>query len=230
MSTLKKTIQNLNHIFLGLNEDEIKSIIQKSHIKKYQKGEIILNKDNCTDALYLLLEGIIHIGYLSPSGRFHAFHYYSEKSLLNLMPCIKNESLDYDYYAFNQVRILQIPRELFLAELNKNKELSNGVLGLMAQRMHNLLNEIKFLHVANLHQKVCKILFDLAQQYGRIHQLGTEIEIKISQHDLADLLSSSRQTINKEIKNLVSQNVIKWQYENIIIKNKDYLKYQINGI
>jgi CRP/FNR family transcriptional regulator, cyclic AMP receptor protein len=230
MSTLKKTIQNLNHIFLGLNEDEIKNIIQKSHIKKYQKGEIILNKDNCTDALCLLLEGIIHIGYLSPSGRFHAFHYYSEKSLLNLMPCIKNESLDYDYYAFNQVRILQIPRELFLAELNKNKDLSNGVLGLMAQRMHNLLNEIKFLHVANLHQKVCKILFDLAQQYGRIHQLGTEIEIKISQHDLADLLSSSRQTINKEIKNLVSQNVIKWQYENIIIKNKDYLKYQINGI
>lgn len=230
MSTLKKTIQNLNHIFLGLNEDEIKNIIQKSHIKKYQKGEIILNKDNCTDALYLLLEGIIHIGYLSRSGRFHAFHYYSEKSLLNLMPCIKNESLDYDYYAFNQVRILQIPRELFLAELNKNKDLSNGVLGLMAQRMHNLLNEIKFLHVANLHQKVCKILFDLAQQYGRIHQLGTEIEIKISQHDLADLLSSSRQTINKEIKNLVNQDVIYWQYENIIIKNHHYLKHQINSI
>ena len=230
MSTLKKYYQNLNEVFVGLNEDKLQNIIQKSHIKKYQKGEIILNKDNCKEALYILLEGIIHIGYLSPSGRFHAFNYYSEKSLINLLPCIKNESLDYDYYAFNQVRILQIPREIFLAELSENKDLSNGVLSLMAQRMHNLLNEIKFLHVANLHQKVCKVLLDLGQQYGRLHQLGTEIEIKISQHDLADLLSSSRQTINKEIKNLVTQNVIQWQYENIIIKNKDYLKYQINGI
>lgn len=230
MSILKNNIQSLNQIFVGLNEDKIQKIIKKSHIKKYQKGEIILNKDNCTEALYILLDGIIHIGYLSPSGRFHAFNYYSEKSLINLLPCIKNESLDYDYYAFNQVRILQIPREVFLQELSSNHDLSTGVLSLMAQRMHHLLNEIKFLHVANLHQKVCKILLDLGQQYGRLHQWGIEIEIKISQHDLADLLSSSRQTINKEIKNLVNQDVIHWQYENIIIKNQDYLKYKINGI
>lgn len=230
MNTLNNRIENLKQIFDGLNDDKIENIIKKSHIKKYQKGEIILNKDNCTSALYILLDGIIHIGYLSSSGRFHAFNYYSEKSIINLLPCIRNESLDYDYYAFNQVRVLQIPREFFIEELSQNNDLSAGILALMAQRMYHLLNEIKFLHVANLHQKVCKILLDLVQQYGRLHQLGTEIEIKISQHDLADLLSSSRQSIHKEIKNLVSQDVIYWQYENIIIKNHYYLKYQVNSI
>ncbi|WP_257218928.1 MULTISPECIES: helix-turn-helix domain-containing protein [unclassified Acinetobacter] len=60
--------------------------------------------------------------------------------------------------------------------------------------------------------------------------MGTEIKLKISQHDLADLLSASRQTINKEIKNLASQNILDWQYENIVIKNKEYLNYQINWI
>ena len=73
-------------------------------------------------------------------------------------------------------------------------------------------------------------LLDLSHQYGQKHPLGTEIRLKISQHDLADLLSSSRQTINKEIKNLTSQDVIFWQYENIIIKNYEYLKYQVNRI
>ena len=96
--------------------------------------------------------------------------------------------------------------------------------------MQYLLQQMKFLQVANLHQKICKILFDLSHQYGQKHPLGTEIRLKISQHDLADLLSSSRQTINKEIKNLTSQDVIFWQYENIIIKNYEYLKYQINRI
>ena len=220
----------VQEIFPQISNDDLNKIIQKSHIKKYQKGELILNKYNITESLYILIDGIIHIGYLSPSGRFHAFSYFSEKSVVNLLPCLNATALDYDYYAFNQVKILHIPRDVFLKELSKNNYLSTGVLQLLASRMQLLLKEIKFLHIANLHQKVCKTLLDLSGQYGASHQAGTEIKLRISQHDLADLLSSSRQTINKEIKGLVSKNVLDWQYENIIIKNHDYLKSQIFGI
>ena len=148
-------LEILNNIFPQISDDDLNKIINKSHIKKYQKGDLILNQDNIAESLYILIDGIIHIGYLSPSGRFHAFNYFSEKSVINLLPCLKTHALDYDYYAFNKVKILHIPREIFLKELNKNNQLSSGVLQLTADRMQLLLNEIKFLHIANLHQKVC---------------------------------------------------------------------------
>ena len=222
--------QVLKKIFKNLSEHEINSILKMSFIKKYQKGDLILNKENCRDAVYILLDGIIQIGYLSPSGRFHAFNYFSEKSPINLLACINEQVIDYDYYAFNQVKILHISIAVFSNEISNNNALKQDALDILSLRMQYLLQQMKFLQVANLHQKICKILFDLSHQYGQKHPLGTEIRLKISQHDLADLLSSSRQTINKEIKNLASQDVIFWQYENIIIKNYEYLKYQINRI
>lgn len=213
----------LKNIFNHVADDRIKYILSNSVMKVFQKNELILNEKNCADDLYILLDGIIHIGYLSASGRFHTFSYFSEKHVINLLPCIKGYIIDYNYYAFNQVRVLVIPKKIIFEELNNNNKLNEDFLNIVALRMHRLIAEVKFLHVANLHQKICKVLLSLSQQYGIRHPLGTEIYLKISQHDLADLLSSSRQTINKEIKKLSDLNIINWQYENIIIKDKLYL-------
>ena len=220
----------LKSIFKSLSQNNVENILSKSNIKIYQKGELILNKENCTNALYILLDGIIQIGYLSPSGRFHAFNYYSEKNVINLLPCLHQQKIDYDYYAFNQVRVLVVPKQIIQDEFNNNKDLAQDVISVISVRMYYLINEIKFLQVASLHQKVCNILLNLARQYGISHALGTEIKLKISQHDLADLLSSSRQTVHKEIKSLVSMDVICWQYENIIIKDLKYFEMRVSEV
>ena len=226
----KSNYDVLKNVFKHISDEKIEYILKYSTVRKYQKGDLILNKENCRSALYILLDGIIQIGYLSPSGRFHAFNYYSEKHLINLLPCLNEQVLDYDYYAFNQVKVLQIPQHIFAEEINDNNNLKQDALDILSHRMQYLIQQVKFLQVANLHQKVCKVLHDLSLQYGRSHPLGTEIRLKIYQHDLADLLSASRQTINKEIKNLASQNILDWQYESIVIKNKEYLNFQINWI
>ena len=220
----------LNYVFKNISNSGLDNIMNKSHTRKYQKGDLILSKKNCIDALYILIDGIIQIGYLSPLGRFHAFNYYSEKNVINLLPCLNQQKIDYDYYAFNQVRVLIIPHHIIQQELNNNNILYQDVLQILSQRMYALLNEIKFSQVANLHQKVCHVLWKLVQQYGVSHPDGLEIKLKISQHDLADLLSSSRQTINKEIKKLVNLNVVFWQYENIIIHYLKYIESRISEV
>ena len=220
----------LKNIFKNISEDKLDYILKYSTIRKYQKGDLILNKENCHTALYILLDGIIQIGYLSPSGRFHAFNYYSEKNFINLFSCLQDEIPEYDYYAFNQIRVLIIPKQLFFQIIYKNNDLSQELMKLLAKRMHYLMAELKFLHIASLHQKVCKILLNLAAQYGIRHTAGIEIKLKISQHDLADLLSASRQTVNKEIKKLVNLDVLNWQYENIIIKDLKYLESRNNNL
>ena len=117
---------------------------------------MILNKENCHTALYILLDGIIQIGYLSPSGRFHAFNYFSEKHLINLLPCLNTQVIDYDYYAFNQVKVLQIPQHIFIEEINDNNHLKQDALNILSRRMQYLIQQVKFLQVANLHQKYAR--------------------------------------------------------------------------
>lgn len=220
----------LSKLFKSLNERDVEYIFKNSNIKNFQKKEIILNKENCADALYILMDGIIQIGYLSASGRFHAFNYFSQKNFVNLLPCLKGLHIDYDYFAFNQVKVLIIPKSILVEIFKKNRSLDGDFLDVVAYRMHQLINEVKFLHVANLHQKLCKVLLELSQQYGIRHPLGTEITLKLSQNDLADLLSASRQTINKEIQQLIRKNIIQCQYESIVVLNLDYFNRVIGLI
>lgn len=226
----ESNINVLRGLFNQISGLEIHNILKNSSVKKYQKNDLIINNNTETEALYILLDGIIQIGYLSSSGRFHAFNYYSEKKCINLFACLQDQVPEYHYYAFNQVKVLVIPKQIFLDQINQSPTLSKEVMSLLALRMHHLMAEIKFMHILNLHQKVAKTLFNLARQYGGSHPLGVEIKLKISQHDLADLLSSSRQTINKEIKKLVDLDVLNWQYENIIIKDLDYFESQIQSL
>ncbi|WOE41511.1 Crp/Fnr family transcriptional regulator [Acinetobacter chinensis] len=221
----KDTVIN---IFKSMSAEDVDDILKYSQIKKYYKSEVILSHQNSTDAFYVLLDGIVQVGYLSPSGRYHAFHYYSDKNLMNLVPCLNKQALDYDYHALNQVTVLIIPEHILLSKMNNNNNLFSSIFELTAKRMQALLQELKFLHVASLHQKLCRILWGFMQQYGVYHSMGTEIELKLSQHDLAEFLSASRQTINREIKNMVNNNILVWEYEKIIIKNSDYLKHQVN--
>ena len=218
------------NIFKSVSEDDINDLLRISTIKKYQKNEIILNKNIDENALYILMEGIIKIGYLNPNGRLHTFLYFSDKKPINLVNCFISQGVEYDYYAFNQVSIISIPKQQFLEKVENNEGFKNACFEIMSLRMKYMSYQIKFLNVANLHQKICKTLIDLNSNYGIKHAIGSEILLKLSQNDFADLISSSRQTINKEIKNLVNLNVIQWQYESIIIRDLDYLKKQIEWI
>lgn len=219
-----------NSLFKSLTRDNINYIFNNSIVRKYNKGDLILNKNNSTHSLYILLKGIVQIGYLSRAGRFHSFIYYSEQNAINLVPCLGKNAFEYDYYAFNQVSILVVPTEIFVHEMNQNNTLRDEVFNLISFRMNYLMNEIKFLNIATLHQKICKSLLALAKHYGIECEEGLEVSLRLSQHDLADLLSTSRQTVNKEIKNMTKKNIISWQYESIIIKDLFYLNIQVDNI
>lgn len=220
----------LKLLFKNLSEENIRSIENKITIKKFTKNEIILKSKNNIEDLYILLDGIIQVGYLGIAGRLHIFHYYSEKSYLNLATCLQKNNVDYDYYAFTPVQVLILPQQIFQQLLQENKNLYIDLLDLVTARMCHLIHEVKFLHVANLHQKLCKVLLELSDRYGCEQQSGIQIQLKMSQHDLADLLSTSRQTINKELKKLVSLNIISCQYENIIIHDLNYLIKQVKSV
>lgn len=216
-----------NSLFECLSEHQLHELLSVSVVKKYHKKQLILNRDNCLNSVYFLLDGILQVGYMSAGGRFHALSYFSDKNVINVIPCLEQQVLDYDYYAFNSVCLLVIPADNFLAMLQKNQALMQKVLALIALRMRQLLIEIKFLQTSNLQQKLCHLLLKLSNQYGDVQGQDIEIKLALSQSDLADLLSVSRQTVNKEMRGLIKSDVIDWYRKNIVIKNKSYLEFQI---
>jgi CRP-like cAMP-binding protein len=74
-----------------------------------------------------------------------------------------------------------------------------------------------------LRVRCARVLHSLMTQYG-IHRDGqTEITLKLSQEDLADMIGRTRQSVNKELKALERDGVLRMQYSHFVILNEAHL-------
>jgi CRP-like cAMP-binding protein len=61
------------------------------------------------------------------------------------------------------------------------------------------------------------LLLMLVDQHGRGSQSGIEIDLKLSQDEFADMLGVTRQSLNRELKNLEKQGLISIAYSRITL-------------
>jgi CRP-like cAMP-binding protein len=47
---------------------------------------------------------------------------------------------------------------------------------------------------------LARVLLKLAEDYGRPNSAGTRIDLKLSQRDLSNLVASSRESVNKQLR------------------------------
>ena len=82
---------------------------------------------------------------------------------------------------------------------------------------------IERLTMLRLRQRVAHSLLSLAGSYGHTTGAGIEIELKVSQDDLAAMLSVSRQRVNLELRLLVSEGIVSTRYSHITILDQPRL-------
>ena len=101
-----------------------------------------------------------------------------------------------------------IDRQRFLSYLSTNPDLAIHLLSLLCQRLRATDEQIEDINFFSLTVRLAKKLLTLAREYG--HELGgrTVITINISQLELASMVWSSRESVNKQLAQWVKSGLI----------------------
>jgi CRP-like cAMP-binding protein len=76
----------------------------------------------------------------------------------------------------------------------------------------------------NLPQRLAKCLFELAARWGRKAADGVHIEQRLSQSELGDLVATSRESINKQMKSWEKEGVASMRNGQIVILDEKALQ------
>jgi CRP/FNR family cyclic AMP-dependent transcriptional regulator len=109
-----------------------------------------------------------------------------------------------------------ISKSDFKAWLADHPDATLGLLADLSDRIRHLTDKVKQLALSNVYERTIKVLYDMAIKEGDIFV----IEDKPTQQELANMVGSSREMINKVMKELTKGGYVVVKEKSLRIENK----------
>ena len=173
-----------------------------------KKGEVLFRKGSRGTALYVIQRGAIKIVLPSKIGEEMIVAIFKEGDFLGELSLLDHEPRSADAVAVAPSRLFLLERNDFFEFLTTNDEAMKVLLASLSSRIRNtdsLLEDTCFL---NIPARFAKKLLELGDTFGRQEEGDLEISLKITQKDLAGMIGASRESVNKELRQLREQGII----------------------
>ncbi|MEM8846840.1 MAG: Crp/Fnr family transcriptional regulator [Bacteroidota bacterium] len=196
----------------------------------FEKGQSIYTQNNNASKVYLVQKGKVKIGFYTSTGRevvkfiLSKGELFGESAVLNYPNRNEYAVAITDDTILCSVTIKQI-RTLMI----EHKNFSLAIYKRLGSKFTKLERRLELLMFRNVRTRILEFLNDLATEIGYQcqHTGDIVIEHEYTQKDIAALLAMSRPTLNKELSNLKSENLINFSRKEFRIRkilNKEPIK------
>jgi len=215
-------------LFSNLSDQELEVLADSLRKRTFARGMIIFHKDSPGRSLYVIESGKVRIFILSESGQEISVRIYGcgevfgELSMLNGLPRSAGA------IAMEQTQVLTLHRDDFLSLLERYPQMAPGIIATLSGRVRYTTEYAESLAFLDVYGRVAKRLLQLADGYGVEKEQGVEIELRLTQSDLASLVGATRESVNKVVGTFRDQGLIEVEGQRITILDRRGLKRRIS--
>lgn len=193
--------------------------------KLYRKGSSIFFQGEVPRHSVLILDGTVKAFTLSQDGTESIIHLFGKGSVI---PAAwtndQTPTALFNYAAINDVRALAFRKQDLFDALNKNAVYANEYRENLARAQAALLIRVTGLTQNRAIDKICYALYYLVFRYGIEKQPDMfEIDLKMTQGMIAQLIGQTRESTAKNLKSLKEQGVVDYN-SSVYIVNKTKLE------
>lgn len=215
----------LNNCFLSLCTVEQQDLIMKNiKISRYYRQQMMFKHGQVCDELFIVLQGVIKLSWNLVDGKCITHYFLPAGLMINIVPLVLGRPLMHDCSAHETTVIASIPRHAFLSVLQQNPAFSQKIFELVCQRYYTMFEDTYHQINHSLRTRLVYKLLFLIDYFSQPSKNTMQINIKLSQEHFAELLQTSRQSINKEFRWLAQQGIIEVKYNQLVILDLDKLK------
>jgi CRP/FNR family transcriptional regulator, cyclic AMP receptor protein len=177
-------------MFAGLNETGLTSLALVGRVRRLSKGTILFDQASHADHAYVVRSGCIDLVLSTPDGRELVINSMRQGDVFGELGVLTGESRSTGAIAREPSEIVSIPRDEFLAELEKEPKLMRRMLETTSQRLQMSSERESALAFMDAPSRLARVLLQLSEQ----ERLNQDL-LTISQEDLAQHVGATRQTV-----------------------------------
>ncbi|WP_164078332.1 Crp/Fnr family transcriptional regulator [Alteromonas facilis] len=200
------------------------AFIQVIKVVTLPKGKQLYAKGDLGNGFHCVLDGRIKVSNLHSSGKQMVLAYLDSGSWFGEISMFDGLGRSHDAHAEQTTRLAFISRADFHRLLRLNPDAYQFFTQLLCQRLRTTFNFIDASASLTLKQQLAKRLVLLSSNFGQ-RLVGTDnCEITASQETLAMMINSSRQTVNRLLKEMEQQGFLRTHYGRITLLDLTGLK------
>ncbi|WP_339724663.1 Crp/Fnr family transcriptional regulator [uncultured Paraglaciecola sp.] len=218
-----RQILSQNPWFASLPESLADKLLEKGKLKVLHNQQILHQKNDLADGFYCVLSGRIRVSNFTVEGKELVLTWIQPGNWFGEISLIDGQPRTHDGHAEDTTTLLKVTKSAFEQMFKDHHDWSQHIMRLLCQRVRATFNLIDETGCLSLKGQLCKRLSLLHQGLEEQQHTMTD-ELAISQDALAQLIHSSRQTVNKILQQLQNENVINLKYGKIVILDRNALE------
>lgn len=184
-------------LFAGCSLAQLTELARKLQPRSYREGDVIFYMGDPGTGLYLVTRGTVKVSLESADGQETMVALILPGDLFGELAVLDGEPRSATAVAMEPVEALFLRREDFVDFIEHTPGMAMRVIGMLCRRLRQtdeLLGDLVFYNVSG---RVAKKLLELARTHGVHANGGVAIRLPLTQQELANLVGSSRESINK---------------------------------
>jgi CRP/FNR family transcriptional regulator len=205
---LTKKIVKTIPIFDNFTDQELSSLLEKTNVYKFRKGETIFLDDDQKQLMYIILKGRIKVVEISQDGQERVMAFRQRGDYFGEMGLLDGKTDSATIIAMEPCNLLLVTKSLFDEFFLQNNMALQGIVSVLCKRLRE---SWVFHNIIGLKDAESKIRATLAR-YGDIlgvrDSSGVIINSTFSHQSIADRIQITRETATRTLKKMRDQNEI----------------------
>ena len=219
-------------LFAGLSDQELEVLADSLGKRTFGKGMIIFHKGSPGQTLYVIESGKVRIFILSESGQEISVNIYGPSDVFGELSLLDGLPRSAGAVAVERTVTYTLHRDDFLRHLEAYPRMAKSIMEVLSTRLRYTTIYAESLSFLDVYGRVAAKLLELADRYGlrndgKDGSDGIEINLRLTQAELATWVAATRESANKVLGTFRDQGLIQVEGQRITILDMPGLRRRI---
>lgn len=191
----------------------------------FKKGEIIIRAEDTPTGIFYLSSGCVKEYAISKKGEEVVVTIFKPDSFFPMSWAVNDTLNEYYFEALEDSEVWRAPRNDVLNFLKQDPEVLFDLLSRVYSGVDGLLSRMTHLMSSNAYDRLLVELLLYAKRFGKTE---TNIEIDISERELAAQTGMTRETISREMKVIKENGLVQESNKKLSIVSVEKLQQELS--
>ncbi len=213
----KRELLRQSLLFVEFAPSELDKLAQFAKLRPFKPREVIFNQGEPGRHMFIMITGAVRISILSEEGKEMILGTFGPGDVFGEIALFDGKERTATVTAITACECLVLERQEFIAFLEQQPRAAIKLLAALAGRLRHTNEIIEDTLFLNLPSRLAKKLLYLAETDGQQTPQGLRIKVKLSQQELGNLVATSRESINKQLRTWQEQGLLQVQHGYITV-------------
>lgn len=217
-ATLERT-----RVTSGWPEDAIEELCANAEIRLYADGERALAAGEQVDQVWFVTDGSFLLSKTWKNGRRFLYSFLRPGQATGVLPVFDGEPAAFDVTARGDAAAVVVPGNIMRSIAHRHPDAAMQIIAFLCRRARTDYEAIELHAMNSVRCRIAKTILWIARGQPMTNGQEVIIDSRLSQEDLADVVCAARQSVNRELRRLMREGILKQRYRTLVVLDRERL-------